>query len=158
MRIAMLQGAKTMSELAQRLYGLKADDPRVAAAAKALENANPTLPKDLGAAPATTTVVAPPINGLTVAAGAASLTPHNAELLQIVGFMSAGVRQMMAVKAGAPPQDQGRAAVLERLAQARTALKIAPATVKPVSSADIKRDQKTLDDSIAAFLRSHGAT
>ena len=64
MAIVTLQHAASLRDLAGRIYGLAAEDPRVATAARALADANPYLSADLRNLPPETPVVIPPVEGL----------------------------------------------------------------------------------------------
>jgi phage tail protein X len=68
MQIARLQNDKSIAELATRVYGLKPDDPRTAAAGKALVAANPHLSGNLAALPAGTPVIVPAAADLNASA------------------------------------------------------------------------------------------
>jgi hypothetical protein len=64
MQIARLQNEKSIADLAARMYGLKPDDPRMAAAGKALIAANPHLSGNLASLPAGTPVIVPVVADL----------------------------------------------------------------------------------------------
>jgi hypothetical protein len=64
MQIARIQNEKSVAEIVTRVYGLKPDDSRAAAAGKALAAANPHLSGDLAALPAGTPIIVPAVAGL----------------------------------------------------------------------------------------------
>jgi hypothetical protein len=63
MQVTRIQNEKSVSEIVARVYGIKSDDSRAAAAEKALLAANPHL-KDPRNLPTGTPVVVPEIPGL----------------------------------------------------------------------------------------------
>lgn len=71
MQVARTQNEKSVTEIVARLYGIKSDDSRAAAAEKALLAANPQL-KDPTKLPAGTPVVVPEIAGLNAKSTAVS--------------------------------------------------------------------------------------
>ena len=77
MQIARLQNEKSIADLAVRVYGLKPDDPRAAAAGKALVAANPHLSGNLASLPAGTPVIVPGVADLNPS-GAAVSDPNQA--------------------------------------------------------------------------------
>jgi phage tail protein X len=69
MQIARSQNEKSVGDIVARVYGIKPDDPRAAAAQKALLAANPHL-QDPAKLPAGTPLVVPDIAGLQTSAAA----------------------------------------------------------------------------------------
>jgi len=92
MQIARLQNEKSVTEIAARIYDLKPDDPRAAAAGKALVAANPHLGGNLAALPAGTPVVVPTIAGVN-AIGSATNDPRHAVWIGILDGLIDSARQ-----------------------------------------------------------------
>jgi cytochrome c556 len=157
MPIVQLQSTKSLTELAQRLYGLAPQDTRLAAAVNALAAANPTLPADLSKLPATTAVVVPAVNGLTLAPGAVSAAPQDVDLVSLVRYVGNASQQIVAAaQSGSPPPAAGRAAMLQRFADTQLALKTTPTTPQPVDATKLQAQLKALTDNVNAFLKLHG--
>ena len=158
MAIVKLGSAKNITELAQRLYGLDAQDTRLATAAKALAAANPTLPADLSTLPATTAVVMPAVGGLTPAPGAASAVPQDVDLLDLVRSVGDASARIVttAESTSAPAPDTARAALLQPFAAAQPALKLVPAAAQEVDPNKLSAQLKVLSGSVEAFVKQHG--
>jgi hypothetical protein len=92
MQIARLQGEKSVAEIVTRVYGLKADDPRAAAAGKALAAANPHLSGNLARLPAGTPVIVPAVAGLN-ANSAAVVDPKQAAWIGILDKLIESAQQ-----------------------------------------------------------------
>src|SRR5215469_6661634 len=158
MPILKLQSANNLTELAQRLYGLSPQDTRVTAAVNALAAANPTLPADLSKLPPTTAVVVPAVSGLTLAPGAVSAAPQDVDFVNLVRFVGdASKRIVAAAQSGTPPaQGSGRAAMLQRFADAQQTLNVSPTTSQPVDPTKLQAQLKALTDNVDAFVKLHG--
>jgi hypothetical protein len=92
MQIARLQNEKSIADLAIRVYGLKPDDPRAAAAGKALVAANPHLTGNLAALPAGTPVIVPPVANLD-ASTAAVTDPNQASWVAVLDKLVESAQQ-----------------------------------------------------------------
>ena len=92
MQIARLQNEKSVADIVTRLYGVKPDDPRVAAAGKALAAANPHLSGNLAALPAGTPVIVPAVAGLS--ANVAAVTdPKQAAWINVLDKLVESAQQ-----------------------------------------------------------------
>jgi len=92
MQIARLQNEKSIADLAIRVYGLKPDDPRAAAAGKALVAANPHLTGNLAALPPGTPVIVPPVANLD-ASTAAVTDPNQASWIAVLDKLVESAQQ-----------------------------------------------------------------
>jgi hypothetical protein len=160
MPIVQRESARNLSELAQRLYGLGAQDTRIAAAVRALTAANPGLPGDLSAMLPTTPIVAPTVSGLAVAPQAAGAMPQDIDVLSLARYVAEASKKIMtAAQSGSPPaQDPTRDEMLQRLAEAQPALKLAPSIPQQVDPQKLANQLQMLTDNIAAFLKRHAGS
>jgi phage tail protein X len=100
MQIARLQNEKSLTDLAIRVYGLKADDQRTAAAIAALTAANPHLDEKLANLPAGTPVIVPAAPGLTVQSGAAADPQRRAWLSALDQVLASAQQASNAIQTG----------------------------------------------------------
>jgi hypothetical protein len=158
MPIVQLQSARDLTELAQRLYGLDAHDPRVAQAVKVLAAANPALPRDLSALPPTAPIVAPMVSGLAMAPPAVSAMPQHLDLLSLVRYVAEASEKIVAAAQAeaSPTQDTARAEMLERITAALPAFKPAPSAPQQLDPHKLTAQLQVLTDNAAAFLKHHG--
>ena len=119
MQIARTQNEKSVAEIITRVYGLKPDDTRAAAAEKAILAANPQL-NDLAKLPAGTPVVVPEISGITVTSTAVT-DPQRAPWMSLLDKLldsaqQASNAQMTGLATTAPTTpDSQRTAALTQL-------------------------------------------
>jgi hypothetical protein len=132
MQIVSLSNETTVADLASRVYGLKAKDPRLAQASAALIASNPALKGDISKLPAGTPVVVPPIADLSVST-ANSINPQREALLITLNQLGRSVKQASAAQL---------AGVTEGLSHSQT-----PARATAI---------QTLNDDLAAFIKFHG--
>jgi hypothetical protein len=92
MQIARLQNEKSIADLATRVYGLKPDDPRAAAAGKALVAANPHLSGNLTSLPAGTPVIVPAVADLNASAAAVT-DPNQASWIAVLDKLVESAQQ-----------------------------------------------------------------
>jgi hypothetical protein len=158
MAIVMLQNAASSKDLARRIYGLAADDPRVATAAKALVDANPHLPADLHNLPPDTPVVIQPLEGLAPAENPLSAVPQNANLLKLAEHVGEAASRIVTPPRGGaktPAPSDERAALLERFAAARALLKLKLPKASVVDQKVYATQVKALHGDVTAFLKLH---
>jgi hypothetical protein len=158
MAIVMLQHAASLRDLARRIYGLAAEDPRVATAARALADTNPYLSADLRNLPPETPVVIPPIEGLAPVENPLPAVPQNANLLKLVEQIGETAGRIVTPPDGGaqtPAPGNERAALLERFAAARALLKLKLPEPSPVYQQAHAAQVKALRDDVAAFLKLH---
>ena len=158
MPIVKLESARNLSELAQRLFGLTAQDTRLATAVKALAAANPSLPADLSTLPPATPIVVPAVSGLMPAPGAASAAPQDINVLNLVRYVADASKKIVAAVGSAlpPAQDPARTALLQRLAAMQTALKVTPTAPQQVDPKKLQAQLQVLTDNVERFLKLHG--
>ncbi|MFM0336833.1 hypothetical protein [Paraburkholderia fungorum] len=150
-----LQGAKNLTRLAQRIYGLDAADPRVAAAVRAITTANPKLPAALDKAPAETTVMVPTVPGLAFAAGAIP-APGTDDLVRMASQIPQAIQQLVSAAQSKKPKqsDPTRVAMLKRFADAQSAMNINSVAVTKVDGTS-KAGRQALHENVTAFAKTH---
>ncbi len=92
MQIARLQNEKSIADIAARVYGLTPDDPRAAAAGKALMAANPHLSGNLAALPAGTPVIVPAVADLNANVSAVT-DPNQASWINVLDKLVESAQQ-----------------------------------------------------------------
>jgi hypothetical protein len=92
MQIARLQNEKSIADIATRVYGLKPDDPRAAAAGKALMAANPHLSGNLAALPAGTPLIVPAVADLNANVSAVT-DPNQASWINVLDKLVESAQQ-----------------------------------------------------------------
>jgi hypothetical protein len=109
MQIARTQNEKSVAEIVAKVYDLKPDDARAAAAGKALLAANPQL-NDIAKLPAGTPVVVPEIAGIS-AKSSATVDPRGAVWLNVLGKLVDSAQQASNAQAtglaATPPKAPG---------------------------------------------------
>jgi hypothetical protein len=155
MPIVNLQTAHSLTDLAQRLYGLGAQDARLANAMKVLAAANPGLPADLSTLAPTTPIVAPGFGDL-MPVHAASAIPHDVNLLSLANMIrSVGEQILKAAESGSAPVQDPRIDALQKFAEAL--MKGPSATPQTVDQTKLEAQFKVLSDNVAQFTKRHGA-
>jgi len=120
MQIAQLEKSTSLAEIAVRVYRLNTDDPRIAAAVRALAAANPHLTGHLSAMPPQTPVVVPRLPGLSVTISN-PVNPSRAALVNVLESLQKTAEQASNAQVTGsttgppPPQDRTRQRALERL-------------------------------------------
>jgi hypothetical protein len=131
MQIVSLSNETSLADLASRVYGLKAKDPRLAQASAALTTANPSLAGDIGKLAPGTPIVVPALASLSIGA-VNKIAPELQAVSSILNQLSKSVQQAAAAQAAGVTDTT-------RTAQA------------PGRSAAIN----VLHEDIAAFLKTH---
>ena len=142
MQILKLSGQTAVADIAAAAYGLKSNDPALAAAQKNLIAANPSLGGNLSTLPKNTVIAVPPLNGVAAAgAGATTVDPVGSAFRARLQNLSAGVT-LAATQRSAPTATTAH-------------LGTAPgATTTPPALAQL--DFSVLQSDLAAFAKLHG--
>jgi hypothetical protein len=139
MQLTDLRGAKSVDELAQRIYALPAGDKRVAAAAKAIAAANPHLVGDFGKLSTLTPVIIPSASGVAAPPAAPSGVP-NSRLTDLTNQIAAAATRALGMLDGSTKDFGDRTAAIAQFRLARPA----DPKVQPVSKTARKLNAQQL--------------
>jgi hypothetical protein len=158
MPIVRRDSARSLTELAQRLYGLGPQDKRISEALKALTAANPGLPADLSTLPPATPIVVPALSRIAMASRAATAMPLDLDLLGIVRYVAEASKKIVAgAQTEAPPaKDAARAEMLQRFAAAQPTFKLGASIPQEADAQKLVSQLQVLTDNAEALVKRHG--